>query len=281
MESNPDLIYDVGLYDGGDTAYYLFRGYRVVALDANPVMIERARSRFAREIAERRLALLNVGLSHRPGTATFWVSERGEWSSFDRAVASRNGTPHKAVSIPTVPFSEILAEHGVPHYLKIDIEGNDRYCVEALSGAALPKHISVESECAGDSAELAEPEALEMLELLREVGYKRFKLVNQGGWSAVRPGAMAQLGLRLATSAARGRLRGVGLARIANRFTDTARIAALGFDFSPGSSGPWGDDIPGAWMGFEKARSLYLQVRRSFFARPSLSSFWYDWHATY
>ena len=29
-----DLIYDVGLFDGGDTAYYLFRGYNVVAIDA-------------------------------------------------------------------------------------------------------------------------------------------------------------------------------------------------------------------------------------------------------
>ena len=24
-----DLIYDVGLFDGADTAYYLFRGYRM------------------------------------------------------------------------------------------------------------------------------------------------------------------------------------------------------------------------------------------------------------
>jgi FkbM family methyltransferase len=281
MESNSDLIYDVGLCDGGDTAYYLFRGYRVVAVDANPLMIERAQSRFAYEIAANRLTLLNVGISDTPGTATFWVSERAEWSSFDRAVASRSGTPHKAVPVPTLPFHEILAEHGVPHYLKIDIEGNDRYCVEALAAAELPKHISVESECVGDSAELADPEALQMLELLRSVGYKRFKLVNQGGWSPVRPSALARYGLRLATSASRGRLRAVGLARIANRFTDKARIAALGFDFSPGSSGPWGDDIPGAWMGFDKARCLYLQVRRSFFSRPSLSSFWYDWHATY
>ena len=34
MEARSDLIYDVGLYDGGDTAYYLFRGYNVVAVDA-------------------------------------------------------------------------------------------------------------------------------------------------------------------------------------------------------------------------------------------------------
>lgn len=52
-----DLIYDVGLFDGGDTAYYLFRGYNVVAIDANPVMVERARLRFAKEIRDKRLTL--------------------------------------------------------------------------------------------------------------------------------------------------------------------------------------------------------------------------------
>jgi SAM-dependent methyltransferase len=51
------LIYDVGLFDGGDTAYYLFRGYNVVAIDANPVMVERARLRFAQEIRDKRLTL--------------------------------------------------------------------------------------------------------------------------------------------------------------------------------------------------------------------------------
>jgi len=33
-----DLIYDVGLHNGADTAYYLHRGFRVVTIDANPVL---------------------------------------------------------------------------------------------------------------------------------------------------------------------------------------------------------------------------------------------------
>jgi hypothetical protein len=32
-ETHDELIYDVGLFDGADTAYYLYRGYRVVAID--------------------------------------------------------------------------------------------------------------------------------------------------------------------------------------------------------------------------------------------------------
>ena len=84
------------------------------------------------------------------------------------------------------------------------------------------------------------------------------------------------------TSAARGRLQIKGVSSIAGRFTDLARIAPLGFRFPSGSSGPWGDDIPGAWLTFADAKSVYLRERRAYFrSKRPLYSFWYDWHATY
>jgi FkbM family methyltransferase len=277
-----NLIYDVGLFDGEDTAYYLFRGYNVVAVDANPFVIKRAELRFAKEIRAKRLTLLNVGISKTPGTATFWISAEPIWSSFDRAIASRNGTLHRPIPVAVVPFSQILAEYGVPHYLKIDIEESDKLCVEALRGTRLPRYISVESECVGDSEVLSDEEAVALLALLRDVGYRRFKLVNQVGWTPVRSNRAARVCMRLVTSAVRGRLRVRGLAEIADRFTDSGRIAALGYPFPHSSSGPWGDDIPGGWMTFERARSAYLRERHSFFSRErALYSFWYDWHATY
>lgn len=280
-EPQRDLIYDVGLFDGEDTAYYLFRGYRVVAIDANPLMVERARLRFAREIEAGRLTLLNVGISEAPDVATFWISDVSEWSSFDLAIASRNGVRATPVPVPVAPFSQLLSANGVPHYLKIDIEGNDRLCVSALRGAQMPKYISVEAECTGHATALDDDQATAMLCLLRDAGYRQFKLVNQYGWIPVRPNAFATLSVRLLNSAARGRLRVGGLSKIADKFTDSARIRTLGFDFSFGSSGPWGDDIPGDWMPFEKARSAYLRERKAYFStgRP-LHSFWYDWHAT-
>lgn len=50
-----DLVFDVGLYNGDDTAYYLYRGFRVVAVEANPYYASRARQRFAPEINAGRL----------------------------------------------------------------------------------------------------------------------------------------------------------------------------------------------------------------------------------
>ena len=36
---NPRLIYDVGMHNGDDTAYYLRRGFRVVAIEPNPALV--------------------------------------------------------------------------------------------------------------------------------------------------------------------------------------------------------------------------------------------------
>ena len=275
------LIYDVGLLDGEDTAYYLFQGHRVLAVDANPTMIDKARTRFATEIGQGRLTLLNVGISESHGLNTFWVCEQAEWSSFDKALASRHNTHQTPVSVQVVPFADILRDYGVPHYLKIDIEGNDRMCIEALSGLALPRYVSVESECTQDSETLSDEQAIAMLVLLRDTGYQRFKLVGQSAWLPVRASGARHLFNRALSSAARGRLQVAGLRTVAQRFTDSARIASLGFNFTPGATGPWGDDVPGPWMSFKSARSAYLREKRKYFESKPQYSFWYDWHATY
>ena len=40
--------------------------------------------------------------------------------------------PH-AIQVPTVRFRGLLAKVGVPHYLKIDVEGRQGRCLEALA----------------------------------------------------------------------------------------------------------------------------------------------------
>ena len=53
-----DLIIDVGMHDGTDTAYYLAKGFRVVAVEANPALVRAAQDRFSVEIDEGRLAII-------------------------------------------------------------------------------------------------------------------------------------------------------------------------------------------------------------------------------
>lgn len=65
-----DLIYDVGVNNGDDTAYSLHRGCRV-AIEADPILASRATERFAREIADGRLTILNVAIAEEPGDLPF------------------------------------------------------------------------------------------------------------------------------------------------------------------------------------------------------------------
>ena len=39
MTSGRKLIYDIGLHRGEDTAYYVARGFNVIAIEANPDLV--------------------------------------------------------------------------------------------------------------------------------------------------------------------------------------------------------------------------------------------------
>jgi hypothetical protein len=70
-----DVIYDVGMNNGDDTAYYLSLGFRTVAIEANPELVKQAKARFAREVASGRLIILNIGIADREG-ALCWILGR-------------------------------------------------------------------------------------------------------------------------------------------------------------------------------------------------------------
>jgi FkbM family methyltransferase len=274
--------------NGDDTAFYLAQGYRVVAIEADPTLAEEGRKRFAREIQEKRLMLLNVGVAAEEGTAQFWICDRRpEWNSFDRRIASRNGEKHHAVNIPTVRFAKILAEQGLPYYLKIDIEGNDPLCVNDLVEHNAPSYVSVECECTGSDEETSQEPGLESLALLAAKGYRRFKLVDQDhlvplqitsteeGRSRDRSTRWQQLKRKIAR-------------KLAPRFSAPVRQGTtlagepISYRFAAGSSGTWGEDIPGPWLSRDEAAACYLQHRTQHFASGSepAYSFWCDWHAT-
>ncbi len=182
-----DLIYDVGAHRGEDTAHYLRSGYRVVAVEANPRLAESLSRRFAADP----VAVVNAGIGSRGGTATFWVNDANdEHSSFDREVGCREGTPCTAVEVECVTFRSLLERHGVPFYLKIDIEGADGLCLDSLSPGDLPAYVSIESHTA------------DYVDRLSELGYRRFKLVDQTRHS---PRVLQRVGLARFPVGASGR----------------------------------------------------------------------------
>ena len=168
MKIDPRLIYDVGMHVGQDTEFYLKKGFDVVAVEANPVLAGEQASRFESFVRSGRLKILNVGIGPSRGTFPFFVNDfLSEWSSFDRELGSREGRFHE-IRVEMVPLEEILLAHGIPYYLKIDIEGYDELALEGvLRVEERPRFVSVEN---GQKP---------VLDLLRSAGYDRFKFVNQ------------------------------------------------------------------------------------------------------
>ena len=101
----------------------------------------------------------------------------------------------------------------MPFYLKIDVEGADRLCLEALRGLAeRPPYLSIEAEQEDPVA------AREELDLLEELGYSDFMAVCQ----------IEMLSSEIEFQSADGEL--------------------LRHRFRWGSSGPFGPDLEGRWQ---------------------------------
>lgn len=271
-----DLVYDVGMNNGDDTAHYLARGFRVIAIEADPGMVKIGTERFPDAIRTGQLTILNVAIAPEPGRLPFYVSEgnRGVWSSFDRAMASRDGLPVRTEYVECVRLRDVFAQHGVPLYLKVDIEGADKYCIADLGGDDLPQYVSFEAS----EGQLAD------LFTLSRLGYTRFKLIDQlAGFAAVVPPPMHSL------STARRALREVvwdglrkvpGLMRLRRMLERTPRAQvveppSIQPEFVTSSSGPMPDQTPGDWMTVEDTAYAWLFVKRLKNRKN-----WYDVHAS-
>jgi hypothetical protein len=204
-----------------------------------------------------------VAISDHPGTSDFWVcDDLSVWSSSNKMLAGRDKAKHHKIVVDTSRFKEILSEHGRAHYVKIDIEGSDWLCLRDIDDTNAPEFISAESECCNSEASLREEEYLATIGLMRERGYDRFKLVNQ--YTLV---PVSRLSLRAVFDAGyREELR-------------KRMEQENGWHFPVGSSGPFGDAIPGPWMEFSEAVEVYRACREKFLRDYNLA-FWFDWHAT-
>jgi FkbM family methyltransferase len=223
--------------DGADSAYYLSRGFRVVAVEANPILAKEAESRFAVEVEEGRFAVANVGIADHEGEAEFWVCDDwSAWSSFNREIAGRNGKRHHAETVQLRTMSWLVGEFGMPFYCKVDIEGHDHYCLQGLSPDSRPSFISVE---------LSE---FPLLEEMRALGYDRFKMINQLSFSQI-SGRWYTLRDRLPNEKARA-----GVERIRGALRGGLNDGR--WYFKIGSSGPLPTLTPGNWVDFEQMSAI-------------------------
>jgi hypothetical protein len=189
-----DLVFDFGFYNGMDSWAYLSAGLKVVAIEADVSLVQLAQqnANFAPYLQSGQLTLLNVAIAP-PGQNTesslpFYLNKcTKEWNSFLAAIGCRHCTPphpqdpnfcvvHNLVA---TPCAQVLRKFGSPKYMKIDIEGAEGSCYDALGAMPVsgrPVYISGE---VGDD---------KLVDVFANLGFTGFKLVRQssghsGGWA--------------------------------------------------------------------------------------------------
>jgi FkbM family methyltransferase len=179
-----DLVYDVGLHKGEDAEFYLRKGFRVVALEANPDLIVCCRERLREFLDNGQLTIIEgaiVGSDlmsaghkavrfYKNNQASDWGTVRADWAERN----ARLGTSSSVIEVEAINFADALREHGVPYFMKIDVEGCDKVCVDALIGLEeRPTYISIESD--KTSFDNIEHE----IDLFMKLGYTSFQAVEQ------------------------------------------------------------------------------------------------------
>jgi FkbM family methyltransferase len=246
-------IFDIGMYDGSDTAYYLECGYKVIAVEANPEFVDRAKRRFAGKIASGQLTCINAAISSTGEDVELnlaWDTPASN-SLFNNRIT--NQRPTCAITVPGVTLHQLVEQFGMPDYLKVDIEGADHLCILSLTSETHPNFLSFE---VGDDVD-------QLLSHVETIGFRRFKVINQSSFRNL--ANQRCLHDRLAHRL----MRYMGyheplMVRRAGRFFSTGR-----------SSGPvpWRSDGP--WRSGDATRSELYKARTS----NTLSGA-YDIHAT-
>lgn len=269
------LIFDIGFHRGEDTSYYLYRGYRVVAVDADEELIDSGRKHFEEEIKNGRLRLLNVAISTEKQTSLpFYISQNKLWNSVHKGIAERGGTHAMCKRIASDTLLSLMEQYGVPYYCKIDIEGNDIVALQSLKKAKeIPLYISVETECLDDDAD-PNSSTFETLDALKDLGYEKFKLVDQSTLKVLDGSPFYSKPMDV-DKIVDNALYGYNLLH--------QPIGTFFSDVYPCTSGPFGLDLQGEWCDYERAKQLlafYSQEQRKHSNAP-VWHFWCDWHATY
>src|SRR5687768_5123170 len=135
-QSSIDRVFDVGANIGDKSSLFEELGAAVVCIEADPAMAELLEYRFSKQ---QRVIVAGVAVGAEAGTAKMF---RKSFSGFNtlsekwsETVSQLGVGPKDAIDVPVTTLDCLIAMHGVPDYLKIDVEGYELPTIRGLSHA--------------------------------------------------------------------------------------------------------------------------------------------------
>jgi FkbM family methyltransferase len=142
LENSPQLIFDIGANSGAKTAIFANLANKVISIEPSSVAVSILQRRF---IYNHKVTIVAKGMGDCEGSAQLKVFDGADaYNTFSNKWAetlSGSGLtpwrPNKVVSCivdtPMTTLDALIKAHGVPDYIKIDVEGYELQVVKGLS----------------------------------------------------------------------------------------------------------------------------------------------------
>ena len=136
-----DLVFDVGAHVGDRIAAFRRLGARVIACEPNPALVRTLRLIYGRDSAVTIEPVAvgrtegNIELKINVDNPTVSTASRDFVKASQGAPGWEGQTWDKTVTVPMTTLDALIARHGVPAFIKIDVEGFE---AEALAGLSQP-----------------------------------------------------------------------------------------------------------------------------------------------
>jgi FkbM family methyltransferase len=162
-----DLVFDIGAHVGDRTAAFRRLGARVVAIEPQPALVRTLRLLYGRD---PNVTIEAAAVGRSPGSIdlnlnldnpTVATASQDFIAAASHAHAWQGQTWSKSVLVPMTSLDRLIAKHGVPAFIKIDVEGFEAEvlagltrAVPALSFEFTTMQRDVAQACIGRCAEL-------------------------------------------------------------------------------------------------------------------------------
>jgi FkbM family methyltransferase len=177
-----DLVFDVGANIGEFTAAFRDCGARVVAVEPQPRLAAHLRRRYR---SDSQVTVVATALSDHLGEATLYCTAADALATLEETRAAGGAVGAGAelewtstIRVPVRTMDALVAEHGQPVLVKIDVEGHEAAVVRGLTSVRPSVFFEVNRESLD-----------EVLDLLTDRGYREFRLRigERPAWESPRP----------------------------------------------------------------------------------------------
>jgi FkbM family methyltransferase len=141
------LVFDVGANHGTKTDVFLKLGARVVAVEPDQTNQQILKEKFLMYRLEHKpVVIVGKALSDKEAVETMWIDEPGsakntlspKWVETLKRDDDRFGQHHdfgQRTTVETTTLDRLIDTHGLPFYIKIDVEGHEPNVLRGLHTA--------------------------------------------------------------------------------------------------------------------------------------------------